>query len=237
MDLKEAMACRHSVRRYTDKPLSTEVIAVLKAKIDETNVKTGLHIQLVTEEPHAFTGVLSYGKFKGVRNYIVMAGPRTPGLDMAVGYYGEGLVLMAQALGLNTCWVGLTYRNVDGAYEIRKEEKLACMIALGYGESQGSAHKIKRAEQVSNVSADTPEWFRHGVEAALLAPTAVNQQKFRFEYLSTDGGKARVAAHPGFSLFGYTKMDLGIARLHFELGAGAENFEFEEDMRQSCIAM
>jgi nitroreductase len=230
MDLKEAMTCRHSVRRYTDKPLTTEAIATLRAKIDETNAKTGLHIQLVTEEPRAFTGLLSYGKFKGVRNYIVMAGPHTPGLDMKVGYYGEELVLLAQTLGLNTCWVGMTYRNVEGAYEIRKDEKLACVIALGYGESQGGAHKIKHAEQVSNVSADTPEWFRQGVEAALLAPTAINQQKFRFEYQPATNGKARVSTLPGFSIFGYTKMDLGIARLHFELGAGTENFEFAEEI-------
>lgn len=230
MDLKEAMAYRHSVRRYTDKPLTAEAAAALRAEIDETNAKTGLHIQLVTEEPRAFTGLLSYGILKGVRNYIVMAGRRSPQLDLLTGYYGERIVLLAQTLGLNTCWAGLTYRNVEGEYEISKGEKLVCMIALGYGESQGFAHKIKRVEQVSNVSDSTPGWFRRGVEAALLAPTAVNQQKFHFEYQPAESGKARVATRPGFSIFGYTKIDLGIARLHFELGAGCGNFEFTEEM-------
>lgn len=230
MDLKEAMACRHSVRRYTDRPLTAEATAALRAKIDETNARTGLHIQLVTEEARAFTGLLSYGKLKGVRNYIVMAGRKTPQLDLLTGYYGEELVLLAQTLGLNTCWAGLTYRNVKGEYEIRKGEKLVCMIALGYGEKQGFAHKSKSVEQVSNASGDTPKWFRRGVEAALLAPTAVNQQKFRFEYRPVENGKALVAALPGFSIFGYTKIDLGIARLHFELGAGRGNFEFTEEI-------
>lgn len=41
-------------------------------------------------------------------------------LDERIGYYGEQLVLLAQALGLNTCWAGLSYRKVNGAYKIEK---------------------------------------------------------------------------------------------------------------------
>ena len=100
-----------------------------------------------------------------------------------VGYYGEHLVLFAQTLGLNTCWVGLSYSKVPGTYVLDEGEKIACYIALGYGETQGVGHKIKTVEQVSNASDVTPSWFRKGVEAALLAPTAVNQQKFSFEYV------------------------------------------------------
>jgi hypothetical protein len=80
---------------------------------------------------------------------------------------------------------------------------------------------------VSNVSEDIPDWFRGGVEAALLAPTAVNQQKFSFEFLpAEDGQLPRVLAKKGFSLIGYTHMDLGIAKYHFEIGAGKENFQW-----------
>ena len=38
-------------------------------------------------------------------------------------------------------------------------------------------------QQVSNACDLTPAWFQKGVEAALLAPTAINQQKFSFEYI------------------------------------------------------
>jgi hypothetical protein len=80
---------------------------------------------------------------------------------------------------------------------------------------------------VSNISNITPKWFQDGVAAALLAPTAVNQQKFHFEYLGTnDNNIHRVKAEKSFSLIGYTKIDLGIAKLHFEIGAGKENFEW-----------
>ncbi|MBQ2534771.1 MAG: nitroreductase, partial [Prevotella sp.] len=88
------------------------------------------------------------------------------------------------------------------------------------------SHKIKSVEQVSNVSDNTPSWFKKGVEAALLAPTAVNQQKFSFEYVGVKNNLHQVRAKKGFSMIGYTKMDLGIAKYHFEIGVGKVNFEW-----------
>jgi len=105
-------------------------------------------------------------------------------------------------------------------------EKITCYIAIGYGETQGVGHKVKKVEQVSNASDTTPSWFKKGVEAALLAPTAVNQQKFSFEYVGMKDGHHQVRAKKGFSMIGYTKTDLGIAKYHFEVGAGKENFEW-----------
>lgn len=155
-----------------------------------------------------------------------MVGQKSKDLDERVGYYGEHLVLLAQTHGLNSCWVGLSYRKVSEAYNVGKDEKLACMIALGYGETQGASHKIKSIEEVSNASDITPSWFKKGVEAALLAPTAVNQQKFSFEYLGLKNNRHQVSAKKGFSMIGYTQMDLGIAKCHFEIGAGKENFDW-----------
>ena len=184
-------------------------------------------MQLILNEPKAFQGTLAkYGKFRGVRNYVVVAGQKADDLDERVGYYGEQLVLFAQTLGLNTCWVGLSYSKVPGTYVLEDGEKIACYIAIGYGEKQGVGHKIKTVEQVSNASDTTPSWFKKGVEAALLAPTAVNQQKFSFEYVGMKNSHHQVRAKKGFSMIGYTKMDLGIAKYHFEVGAGKENFEW-----------
>lgn len=230
MTLQQAIEARHSVRAYRDEPLAAEAVAALKEKVAAVNREGGLHVQLIQDEPRAFRGTLAkYGKFSGVRNYLVMAGRRGGGLDGRVGYYGEQLVLLAQQLGLNTCWVGLSYSKVPGTYVLEEGEKIACYIALGYGETQGCARKSKTPEQVSNVGDGTPDWFRKGVEAALLAPTAVNQQKFRFEHVAaTDGGRDKVVARRTFSMVGYTQMDLGIARCHFEIGAGMENFEWAD---------
>lgn len=226
MTLLEAIETRHSVRKYINKEIPTDIIVALQDKIEECNKVGNLNIQLVLNETRAFTGMLSYGSFSGVKNYLVMVGKKAKDLDERVGYYGEQLVLYAQTLGLNTCWVGLSYRKVPEAYNVGKEEKLVCMIALGYGETQGVSHKIKTVEQVSNASDITPSWFKKGVEAALLAPTAVNQQKFSFEHVGVKNNRHQIRAKKGFSMIGYTKMDLGIAKYHFEVGAGQDNFDW-----------
>ena len=150
-----------------------------------------------------------------------MVGKKADDLEERVGYYGEQLVLLAQTLGLNTCWVGVSYSKTPGAFVLDEGEKVACVISIGYGETQGVSHKIKSPKDVSNASDITPRWFNDGVKAALLAPTAVNQQKFYFEYVGFDGEgkKPKVLAKKGTSLVGYTQMDLGIAKYHFEISA------------------
>ena len=225
MTLQEAIEARHSVRAYKEQPLTEDVVRVLEEKIAALNREGKLHMQLILNEPKAFLGTMAkYGKFRNVTNYIVMAGKKADDLDERVGYYGEQLVLLAQTLGLNTCWVGLSYSKVPGTYVLEDGENIACYIAIGYGETQGVGHKIKTVNQASNASDVTPTWFLKGVEAALLAPTAVNQQKFSFVYVGTKDGRHQVHARKGFSMIGYTQMDLGIAKYHFEIGAGKENF-------------
>ena len=227
MTIQEAIEARHSVRAYKNQPLSEDIVKQLEDKIVELNLEGQLHIQLICNEPKAFQGTMAkYGKFRNANNYIVMAGKKADDLDERVGYYGEHLVLLAQTLGLNTCWVGLSYSKVPGTYVLGEDEKIACYIAIGYGETQGTSHKIKTIEQVSNATDITPAWFKKGVEAALLAPTAVNQQKFSFEYLGEENNRHKVRARKGFSMIGYTKMDLGIAKYHFEIGAGNVNFDW-----------
>ena len=215
------------MRAYTGQPLTDADAQALQEKIDEVNRVGRLHIQLIRNEPKAFLGPFArYGKFRNVTDYLVMAGVKADDLDERIGYYGEQLVLLAQTLGMNTCWVGLNYTKIPNTYVLNDGEVIQAYISIGYGETQGVSHKIKRIEQVSNVSDSTPDWFRRGVEAALLAPTAINQQKFSFEYLGMIDGHHRVLAKKGFSLVGYTHMDLGIAKYHFEIAAGKENFEW-----------
>lgn len=222
MTLMEAMEARHSVRQYTEKPLDAQAVGALQAEIDACNSESGLHIQLVGNEPKAFDGFMAhYGKFSGVANYIAMIGKKGARLEELCGYYGERLVLKAQQLGLNTCWVAMTYSKVKTAFTIGPGEKLCVVISLGYGATQGAAHSSKAAGEVSEASGPMPEWFKNGVEAALLAPTAMNQQKFKFFW----DGKT-VTARPGIGF--YTKIDLGIVKYHFELGAGPENFSWGE---------
>ena len=217
----EAIRARHSVRQYLNKPLKPDELAVLRAEVDACNEESGLHIQLVTNEPKAFGGTMAkYGKFVGVQNYFALVGKAGSDLQEKCGYWGERLVLKAQMMGLNTCWVALTFTKVKSAYVLEDGEKLTAVIALGYGANQGFPRKSKTMDEVAKTDGTMPDWFRAGMEAVLLAPTAVNQQKFLFTLLA-DG---KVSAQPGHAF--YVKMDLGIAKYHFEIGAGKENFQW-----------
>ena len=214
MDLLKAMSERHSVRSYTDRRITGADLDSLRRLVDIANRESGLNIQLVVDEPEAFDCRMArYGKFTGVRNYIALIGKDSKELEEKCGYYGEYIVIGAQALGLNTCWVGLSYQKVENAYKVEKGEKLLLVISIGYGADKVSPHRSKSYSDVVKGSANAPEWFKSGVEAALLAPTALNQQKFTFEFV---GNKVRAKAKWG----PYSKTDLGIAKYHFELASG-----------------
>lgn len=220
MDIVEAMYSRHSVRAYTDKAIPEGVRLDLETEISQCNKDSGLNIQLITNEPQAFSGAMArYGKLTGVSNYIALIGRNQADLHEKVGYYGQKIVLKAQQLGLNTCWIGLTFSRGRAKYQIGKGEKVICVLALGYGQTQGVAHKNKPMEKLCHTGENTPEWFVAGMQAVLLAPTAVNQQKF---YLTYAGNVVDAKSTGGF----YSKVDLGIAKLHFEIGAGPQNFSW-----------
>ena len=220
MNLAEAMEERHSVRQYKNKPLEAAVVSALQEEIKNCNMESGLHIQLITNEPKAFDSFMAhYGKFSGVTNYIAMIGKKNAELEEKCGYYGERLVLLAQQLGLNTCWVAMSYSKIKTAFVVDKGEKLCVVISLGYGETSGIPHKSRPIEEVTKADVEMPEWFQNGVKAALLAPTAMNQQKFVFSF---EGNQVSAKAGIGF----YTKLDLGIVKYHFEIGAGRDNFKW-----------
>lgn len=221
MELLEAIRRRHSVRQYTDRPIPAEVLAELEAEAAACNREGGLHMQLVSNEPEAFQGIMAhYGKFSGVRNYLALIGPKGPDLDEKIGYYGERLVLKATQLGLDSCWVALTFRRGKCRCTVAPGEKLVCVAALGYGVTHGVPHKSRPMEDLCQVRGEMPAWFRSGMEAALLAPTAVNQQKFR---LTLAGNTVQAESTGGF----YSKVDLGIVKYHFETGAGRDQFTWK----------
>ena len=227
----EAMRTRRSVRSYTDEPISADDARELAAEIERCNAESGLHIRLVADEPKAFDSTMAhYGKFSGVRNYLVLAGPDEPGLDERCGYYGERLVLLAQRLDLRTCWVALTFKKRYVRKSVARGDRLVVVIAIGHGAAQGAAQgaarKSKGVGEVSRPADGAPRWFAAGVDAALLAPTAMNQQKFEIELTDKVDGEGRPVVALRNRGGAYSKVDLGIVRLHFELGAAAAGGEF-----------
>ena len=219
MTIQEAILSRHSVRQYSNRPLTDIQTAALRQQLAERTNATTLHMQLVVNEPKARSGLLSkFLRFSGAMNYIAMVGMQSPRLHEDLGYEGEKLVLLAQTLGLNTCWVGGSFsrnRNV----QVGRDEMYVAVIAIGHGLTQGKQHPSKPIGTFADIDGK-PDWFRRGVECAMLAPTAMNRQNFHFTHLPNNTVKATAKPAP------FAGLDLGIAKYHFEVGAGSENFKW-----------
>ena len=216
MDILEAIKNRHSVRAYTNQNIEGQIKEELISYINQCNKESGLHMQLIDNDQKAFDGFMAhYGKFSNVRNYIAVVGKKN--CEEQCGYYGEKVVLRLQQLGLNSCWVGLSYKKNKDIIEVCGEEKIHLVIAIGYGVTQGTEHKTKSKEKVVGSIEGKPDWFMKGIECALLAPTAMNQQKFSFSLNDNE-----VTVKAGFGP--YSKVDLGIVKYHFQIGAGIHNF-------------
>lgn len=209
MDVLDLMKNRHSVRRYKEQVIEPAKREEIDSLIKSVNEESRLSIQAFYEEPRCFDSFMAhYGKFVNVKNYIAIVGKKEE--QEKAGYYGEKIVLKCQELGLNTCWVAMTHGKTKA--EIKKGQKLLIVISLGYGETQGVPHKSKNIAELSHAEQDV-EWFKTGMEAVSLAPTAMNQQKFLFEL---ENGKVTAKNLGGF----YSQIDLGIAKYHFEAVTG-----------------
>ncbi len=210
----DAIRQRHSVRQYKADRIEDEKVALIKAKIDELNAEGDLNLQFIEDADKTYNKLFNRVSGLGsAPSVIACVGKDDQSLDQRVGYYGEKLVLYAQTLGLNTCWTG-TFNRKNISADIPDGERLVISIAIGYGKDSGKERKTKSKEQLSEASTQRPEWFEKGVEMAMLAPTAINQQKFLIKL--NDDETVEFIDKGGV----LSQVDLGIVKCHFELGSG-----------------
>lgn len=227
MDMREAMDARHMVRKYTDKPISKDVAAKVQQRVKEVNAEYDVAIKLVCDDVSAFNAVVKLVLAKGVRNYFILAGKDVPGLRERLGMAGADLMLFCQTQGLNTWWVGGTFSRAKVAQEVPDDEVIG-IIAVGYGATQGKPHKSKLPKDVAAYDGAWPQWFRDGVAAALLAPTALNKQAFK---IKGKGDEVSITYESGT----FADEDLGLVKYHFQLGAGEASFHWIDDAGISSI--
>lgn len=242
MDYKHAISVRHSSRSYLPNKLEDSIVEQLQASISEYNLLSGLNIQLVLNNGDAFNSFSkSYGMFSGANNYIAMIGKSNGVYEKEkIGYYGEKLVLEATEYGLGTCWVAGTYNKDACVCQMTTHEEIYCVIPIGYPSGKvsfkdklitGITHTKKKAlEDFFDSSAkDVPDWFMEGIKAVRLAPSALNKQPIKFVYTaesseSLPSVRAWVTSNSG----GFEQIDLGIAKLHFEIGASEGDWEWDD---------
>ena len=231
-DYLSAIPRRCSRRKYTAAPIEEEKAQALRRSMETCNEASGLNMKLILGTGgELFDGFRrSYGLFVGVRNYIALIG-RTDDPDRMEkeGCYGERLVLEATHMGLSTCWVGTSYDKGACDKLLAPGETLDLVIAIGYTEEK---HSLKERFMENNmrksgkdrgslcaITGEAPDWFLRGMDAVSKAPSARNLTPFVFRWRD---GKA--TAHTTQQTE-RVMVDLGIAKLHFEIGAGGGRWE------------
>lgn len=219
MDIMKIIKLRHSVRSYKNDKIEGDVLLNLQNEIELCNKESGLSIQLILNDAEP---IMKYkgNRFENAVNYIILKGEKNAELKEKCGYFGERIVLFAQNLGLNTCWIAGTYKKKAVKKHLKPNEQLVCIISIGYGATSGKPHINRSIDPLCKFKGHMPKWFQDGLYSALDAPTALNGQRFQLVLVSdssvhakTTGGVCR-------------KINLGIVKYHFEQGAGKENFKF-----------
>jgi len=225
MTTLEAVNIRRSRRNYVSTPIEKDVVEKLRASMEQYNNTANLSMQLILNNPEAFNGLSkSYGLFSGVSKYMALVGQRSDeNLKEKFGYYGEKLVIEATQLGLGTCWVGGTFDKKSCVCEVQKGEAFYCVIAIGNTVSELSFkekliakvihRKTKSVDELYEADGEVPEWFLKGMQAVQRAPSAVNKQPVTFYF------KNGIVSAAVKDISAYQPIDMGIAKLHFEIGA------------------
>lgn len=228
--MNEAIEKRISHRCFSKEPVSASDAQQIKKWIVEVNKSSDLNIEYLADGSKVFNGIKkSNGMFSNVRSMLVMKGRSDDeNLDVKIGYYGEDLVLKMTQLNLGTCWVGGTYDS--SSFAIPDGETLVCVIVFGNIQKSLKDVLIRAAIRSKNrksieerivADSELPEEVIHGMEAVRLAPSAVNRQAPTLHY---EHGRVSMDADVSVK---FNLVDLGIAMRHFEIGAGAGNFELK----------
>lgn len=227
----EAIDARFSCRAYVDEPLNATTLCKLRGRVDELCQESGLRFVLVGPSDGGAELKLSDRMFTGgVSTYLALIGPNNDDVRERFGYFGEKFVLFATMLGLGTCWVAGTFDRASVVAPIDAGEVVHDVIPVGHMPAKqpfaqrairaGLRRRDKKPEtlyQGPTTLADAPSWVKAGIQSVIKGPSAVNQQPVVF----VQDERGLRATLPNVKReVAYT--DLGIAKLHFELGAAAE---------------
>jgi len=231
----EAIWIRRSRRQFDPRQLDQYALEGLGVVCKSFRPFEGVRAVLVDNAPDAvFKGIISnYGKIKGAPAFIAFMGNmEDPNVHEKLGYTGEGIVLEATALNLGTCWVGVSFNAELASHlaHIEKQEKILAITPVGYTREKwsleerimtgfGMTHKRKPLEKllVKGRDASWPLWVKTALEAARVAPSAINRQPWRF---TTGENSITISVDSLKDTLNISKrLDCGIAMLHIELAS------------------
>lgn len=223
-----AIEQRTSRRAYKRQRIEPNKVSQIQDLIETINEESGLHIQFIEKGDLFLSGFkASYGLISGLPSLAALVGDAADqDLKRKAGYFGEFIVLECVSLGLGTCWISGTYNREEclKSIEIKDNETLVCVIAIGnviknktvkeLFISQFGKGKQSFNELLAEKDCTPPLWVANGIDAARIAPSAVNGKPIAYRYI-----KNQLSAYIAKKNHNAEEIDLGISMAHFQLGA------------------
>ena len=218
--MNEIIRKRKSIRKYDPSPLDADTLKMVRLQIEKV---TPLY-------PGIRYSVEIVNKTKGMFNikaphYIILRSEEKEGAYENIGFIGQQLDLFLSESGLGSCWLGASKPEEKGA------SALPFVICISFGKPAEPLYRditgFKR-KPLTEISEGTDE----RLEAARLAPSAVNAQNWYFVAKNGEIQCYRKKSNHLLS-FIYDKLhsiDMGIALCHIAMESDVFSFVKETDV-------
>lgn len=215
--MNEIIRKRKSIRKYNLAPLDAATLEKVQAHI----------MSIKPLYPDVNYSVEIVNKTKGIFNvkaphYLIFGSEEKDGAYENIGFIGQQLDLFFSESGIGSCWLGASKP------EAKEESALSFVICMAFGKPAEPLHRdiseFKR-KPLNEVS----EGIDKRLEAARLAPSAVNAQNW---YFAAKNGIIHCYRKKSNPLLGfiYNKLhciDMGIALCH--IAEESEKFDFVKE--------
>lgn len=244
-DIEDLITRRMSTRTYSDKMVNEED---REALLEFTRpLECDLYRFAIVDYAMSEGKKLNtYGLIRNAKTLLVAIGRRSLARDnkaaVDFGYDFEKIILKATDLGIDTCWMGMSYKE-DALRELAgvgNDERIVMASPIGYSKGDNILDKLTRYSIKAHKRLSFESIFSHGkigvpltelkderyricLEMLRRSPSAGNAQPWRV--VQTEGGfdfysKAKkIYDNLKDKRIDFTYNDMGIAKCHFELTA------------------
>ncbi|MFW5953599.1 MAG: nitroreductase family protein [Candidatus Natronoplasma sp.] len=239
MDRFEAIYKRRSVRKYSEKKLSSTVLNEIEEKIKNIDkLYKNIDSKIVLAEDgetiqKTFSGLKSKIARVDAPHYLIGVSEDKEGYLENMGFMLEDAVLYLTEKDIGTCWLGsgIEHDQLKDLFDYEGDT----VILAAFGDSVPDKNNFRKNPRSASRKdlddliinkEDVPKKVKEIIDVARMAPSALNGQPWRFfyeddqihVYIEKKGMFKKLVRKVG-DLEKLNHIDVGIALKHLEIGA------------------